>query len=299
MRHWICAVATGLAFAVLTSCGGGSGDDSGARVTVEPLSSRADLVSGGSTLLRLRLPSGAAIPSPKVTVGGQDVSSAFKQEPGSQALLGVIGGLANGTNTVVVSSGTEASIRGQLALVNHPVSGPLISSPQQTPYVCELESFGMAPALDANCSAATRVDYFYRSSTTSAYKPLDTAAALPADVANTTTSEGTVVPYIVRREMGTVNRAVYVIAFLHEPGKPLPDPWTRTPGWNGRLVYSYGGGVRAGYHQGRSVGGLGANTNHLESASVSRAARCSSTPSPTTTPVRWTASSPGAATRTS
>ena len=72
----------------------------------------------------------------------------------------------------------------------------------------------------------------------------------PADLAEVTTTEGKKVPYIVRWERGTINRAIYEIAFLHEPGTPLPDPWTATPGWNGRLVYSFGGGCNAGYRQG-------------------------------------------------
>jgi hypothetical protein len=90
------------------------------------------------------------------------------------------------------------------------------------------------------------------------YRPFDPNAPRPADLATTTTTDGRTVPYIVRREMGTINRAVYVIAFLHEPGTPLPDPWTSGT-WNGRLLYSFGGGCRAGYHQGRSIGGLTAN----------------------------------------
>jgi hypothetical protein len=79
----------------------------------------------------------------------------------------------------------------------------------------------------------------------------------------TTTTEGKTVPYVVRREMGTINRAVYSIAFLHEPGTPLPSPWASGT-WNGRLVYAFGGGVAAGYHQGRTIGGLNGNRGNLE-----------------------------------
>jgi hypothetical protein len=48
----------------------------------------------------------------------------------------------------------------------------------------------------------------------------------------------------------------------------LPDPWTASQGWNGRLLYSFGGGCRAGYHQGRSIGGLTANRSYLEESQV-------------------------------
>ena len=85
------------------------------------------------------------------------------------------------------------------------------------------------------------------------FRPYEPAAGRPADLAQTTTTDGHIVDYIVRRERGTINRAVYEIAFLHVPGQPLPDPWTRAPGWNGRLVYTFGGGCRAGYRQGQGA----------------------------------------------
>src|SRR5258706_8263459 len=94
-------------------------------------------------------------------------------------------------------------------------------------------------------------------------RPPNPNAPPPADIAMTTTTEGKTVPYIVRREMGTINRAVYSIAFLHEPGTPLPSPWAAGT-WNGRLVYTFGGGVAAGYHQGRTIGGLNGNRGNLE-----------------------------------
>ena len=79
-------------------------------------------------------------------------------------------------------------------------------------------------------------------------------------MALTVTSNGDTVPYIVRREIGTINRGVYDIEFLHQPGQPLPMPWIRpTPGWNGRLVYVFGGGCGAGYHQGVLEGAIGSH----------------------------------------
>ena len=42
--------------------------------------------------------------------------------------------------------------------------------------------------------------------------------------------------------MGTINRAVYAITVLHEPGTPLPNPWTpANSAWNGRLIYRSAG----------------------------------------------------------
>jgi hypothetical protein len=92
--------------------------------------------------------------------------------------------------------------------------------------------------------------------TPAGFKPLDPSKPLPPDLAKTITTEGKTVNYIVRRERGTINRAIYQIDFLHEPGTPLPDPWTDTPGWNRRLVYVFGASCRAGYHQGLPPAGI-------------------------------------------
>jgi len=41
------------------------------------------------------------------------------------------------------------------------------------------------------------------------------------------------IPYDVRVETGTVNRAVYEIAMLHNPKEVQISPWNRSTGWNG------------------------------------------------------------------
>ena len=64
-------------------------------------------------------------------------------------------------------------------------------------------------------------------------------------------------PFIVRVETGVVNRAIYEIAMLHDPADPDPDPWTKSAGWNGKLVYTHGGGCRSGwFQQGTATGGV-------------------------------------------
>ena len=45
------------------------------KLTIEVLSSRAELVSGGDALVRI-----AADAAPQITVGGKDVSAAFKSD---------------------------------------------------------------------------------------------------------------------------------------------------------------------------------------------------------------------------
>ena len=271
---------------------------------IRTLSTRPDTVSGGNVLVQITIPGTVASDNVSVALNGRDVRAAFRvaQEPSS--LIGLVSGLQAGKNQLEVGANGKQR---KLTLVNHPIAGPVISGPQQTPFICETETLGLGPALDANCSANTRVEYFYRSTAVGApnatgrrgggslcagrsgrprgvvaqvtdegwqvgrgaqaanpWKPYDPAAPRPADLAMTTTTDGHMVPYIVRREMGTINRAVYVISFLHEPGQPLPAPGTTTPGWNGKLIYSFGPGCGAGYHQGRNVGGLNGQRNHLE-----------------------------------
>ena len=59
-------------------------------------------------------------------------------------------------------------------------------------------------------------------------------------------------------ETGTINRAIYQIAMLHDPARDAtPDFMTRPAGWNGRLIYTFGGGCTAGwYRQGATTGGV-------------------------------------------
>ena len=54
----------------------------------------------------------------------------------------------------------------------------------------------------------------------------------------------------MRRERGTINRAIYEIAMLQDPSQPGGEPLAPAGGWNGRLVYSFGGGCAAGFRQG-------------------------------------------------
>ena len=256
----------------LTSCGG---NDGASVVFPTPLalsvlsSTSPDWVSGGDAAVAVKtnLPIGSQL---RVRRDGTDVSSVFKADPAGGQMLGVVNGLVNGQNTltaqVIDASGT---VQGNASLVvtNYPRTGPMFSGPQETPFICETESFTLAdgsklgPALDANCSVATRVDYVYRTTalTGAQFKPLTSlTAALPPDVANITTNEGKTVPYVVRIETGTANRAIYQTAVIHNPlAEPAPGLTVKPAGWNGKLVYTFGGGCTGGwYRQGTTTGGV-------------------------------------------
>lgn len=225
---------------------------------VDTVSTRADMVTGGQVLVSIEVPRNVPVDQVRTSLNGRDVTGLFRPAPeNARMLLGVVDGLRIGDNTLAVRANGLGKGRphATLQLTNHPITGPVFSGPHQEPFICETDVFGLGPALDDDCSAHTTIKYLYRSTAGGTFKPFDSAGPRPNDIAQTTTTEGHTVDYIARLETGTINRAVYQIAFLHQPGTPLPDPWTTTPGWNGRLGYTFGGGFRAGYHQGRWISG--------------------------------------------
>ena len=75
----------------------------------------------------------------------------------------------------------------------------------------------------------------------------------------TSTSEGKTVPYIVRVETGTINRAIYQTAILSDPStEHAVSPFAPPSAWNRRLVYTFGGGCIGGWYiQGHTIGNGG------------------------------------------
>jgi hypothetical protein len=267
MKHLAAALATSFTIGALCAMPVAAKQDKG--YGVEAISTHANLVTGGDVLLQINYKHDNKNHPLSITLNGHDVSGVFHPGSDPDTLIGLVTGLALGKNIVRVQGNGSSGIKDEsLELTNYPITGPVISGPHQTPYVCETSFLGLGDPLDTDCTAPTRVDYFYRSTTTNTFQPFNVSGSRPADLAMTTTNEGNTVPYIVRREMGTINRAIYVVAILHDPSGPLPTIYTRTPGYNGRLVYSFGGGCQAGYHQGRSVGGLTAASNNLEDGQV-------------------------------
>ena len=234
------------------------------------ISSRSDSISGDDVLVDLTDPAGLPW---TVRLNGRSVSSAFHRGEQTGHLLALLNGLKLGKNELEVR--INGAVRSRLELIDHALAGPIFSGAHQEPFICQTLENGLGPSLDADCSARTKVQYYYKSTTAvdtdltprrvqttdlaPGFKAYDPSAMPPIDVAQTVTSDGRSVPYIVRREIGTLNRAVYDIQFLHQPNTPLPTPWTRpTPGWNGRLLYLVDGGCSAGYRQGTIAGAIGA-----------------------------------------
>ena len=276
---------------------------SAAKLEIRTLSSRPDLVSGGDALIEvwtLGVP-GVSLSQLTLTLNGKDVtdqlaaSGSFERaHGGSFYFRGVISGMSVGDNTLRAtltlaskSSGKSAkSVQASLTVTNYPITGPILSGPHLTPYECRTVESGLGQPLDANCSAAQKIEYFYRASNNT-FKPLDPNGPLPADLVNTTTNDGKTVPYIVRVDSGTINRSIYRIAILDDPRRSvaaappphgrafptllqlvpnpnradLPPQRTPGPGWNRKLAVSFGGGAGTQYNQG--VNQATAALNHM------------------------------------
>jgi hypothetical protein len=244
---------------------------------LDVLSSPASMVTGGDALVRVTIPRTVPLHKATVSVNGTDVTSTFQLDPVARTLTGMVSGLQLGANTLFADSNGRGNgrPRASLTLVNHPVTGPIFSGPQQQPFVCKTQTQGLGfPQVDnqdgigmrlfqtpgnpatptigwsKDCTAPTVVDYRYRS-TDGSFKALP-EGPLPADVAQTTLLDGRTVPYVFRRERGTINRFIYAISILSPPGDPATPADTSL--WNGRLIYTFDGGVAIGHNQG-TLGG--------------------------------------------
>jgi hypothetical protein len=79
----------------------------------------------------------------------------------------------------------------------------------------------------------------------------DPYAGYPDDTLSTVTTEGEVVPYVVRVETSTINRGVTRIAVLDDPAARGPEgPFEPTEAWNGKMLHQWGASCGVGYHQG-------------------------------------------------
>lgn len=251
-----------------------------AFLALETVSNQAHLLSGGDVLLavtssanaqaiQLQLPDDASH-TPLVAASGSSDEFAYQT---------LVSGLPLGTSTISAEAGTA---RASMQVTNYSLSGPIISGEQQSPYYCVDElapdregnarqfaigngEYLAAEAVADDCSIATRIDYVYMSADSDVgFRPLDQLSARPQDLAYTETTQGEQIPFIVRLETGTINRAIYQIAMLHDPDTAAPSASTPSAAWNGRLVYTYGGGCEAGYFQGTATGGV--LSDHMLSA---------------------------------
>src|SRR5258708_12975843 len=157
-------------------------------IAIRTLSTRAETVSGGDVLVRIDVPGAVPMDSIALAVNGTDASIAFVRDDAARTLTGVVAGLKLGENTVGVGSSGRDVESAELTVVNHPITGPVFSGPQERPFYCETEQFGrpaglpgLGKAIDDKCSIVTRVEYLYKSASDGKLKPLASTAAYPAE----------------------------------------------------------------------------------------------------------------------
>jgi hypothetical protein len=228
-------------------------------VDIDVLSSRPDQVSGGDALIKV---SARHRHDLRITRNGEDVTDRFDHG------VGLVDGLRVGRNRISVWDRWHRVATQRIK--NFPIEGPIFSGPHQTPFVCKTIQAGLGEPLVDNqdgdgfrvlnpdgttagfsrdCSTTTRVDWLYKRAGVANLVPLP-PGPLPADVETTTTIDGRTVPFIVRRERGTINRFIYSLAMLADPA----DGDTGTSQWNRRLLYFFDGGVAIGRNQGTPGG---------------------------------------------
>ena len=289
-RHTARSAAGGLTLLLavaISACSGSNESDPVStlpmvnRLSVEVVSSQPHLVTGGSALIAVQHDADDDM-SPRLRLNDSPVelpadTETISDEAGTTTRF-LLTGLSEGNNNLEVDIGQSSA---SLTLTNYPGSGPVISGPRQQPYLCldslaervngegnregdrEPRRFAIGNGefldttqQDAECSLPTRFDYVYRSTGEEVFLPLPDDNTVPANVLMTQTSNGAEVPFIVRLETGTLNRAIYQIAMLHDPATPAPSALTPNQGWNQRLLYTFGGGCEAGYFQGTGTGGV-------------------------------------------
>jgi hypothetical protein len=239
---------------------------------ITTLSNRADLISGGDALVEVAVPNTVPLHQVTLYLNGRNVTGAFRTDAAARTMRGVLTGLVQGANEFLADSNGRGKGRPRAALTitNHAIGGPVLLASQTQPWICATPTptpaVGNTPATNASglstfatdpqCNIATEYKLFYRTTTpgcssalpdpsppampptNNCFKPY-TPGSAPSDLAMTTTTAGTPVPYIVRVERGTLNRGIYDIAVLFDPAKPWSALAPQAQ-WNGKVLYSFG-----------------------------------------------------------
>lgn len=257
----------------LSSGGSSSSSGPGAPApdfALSVLSSAPDQVSGGDVLLTVEgdiEEIGAELEKLELWLNDQEVEPARITERNGRVEI-LIQGLTVGDNRLELHHTDHGPID-NLTVTNHPITGPIFSGPQQYPFVCTVSTeLGKQPLVDTDegmgfpvydvnnnqvglskdCSIETYVEFFYRA-TDNTYKPLPENRVRPADMSTTTLTDGRIVDFIVRREVGTINRFIYSFATLANMTDTANSASTDL--WNGRAMFHFLGGVAIGHTQGR------------------------------------------------
>ena len=265
----------------LTGCldGGGSSSNSSSPppssapdLTLTTLSSAPDQVTGDDVLLGIEGDPDLVsehIDQIEFWVNDQRVAPArVTQRNGRYEVL--LEGLEPGENTLELHHSEDGPLD-TLTVTAHSASGPMISGPQQYPFVCTVTTeLNRQPLVDTDedagfpvfeggtligysrdCMIEPYIEFLYRAADNS-YKRLPADGSRPSDMTTTTLTDGRSVDFVVRREIGTLNRFIYSFATLAKRGDAPEEAATTL--WNDRLLFQFEGGVAIGHTQGRLSG---------------------------------------------
>ncbi|HWL89373.1 MAG TPA: DUF6351 family protein, partial [Polyangiaceae bacterium] len=215
------------------------------------LSTLPEAVTGGDVLIALR---GLANDDDyTVARNGTDVTASLRRVGAD--VRGLVTGLRSGNNQLAATArGASGTRRAVLTVTNHAISGPVLSGPHQTPFICQTQAAGLGDPLDADCGIETRYEWYYRDARSQQYQKLDDPyAAYPAGITQTVTADGRAVPFVVRLETATINRGITRIAVLDDPQARGKDAPFDAAGWDQRVYYIFGESCGVGYHQGSNT----------------------------------------------
>lgn len=268
----VCASSLILSGCFSSSSSSSSGGDGPPTISLLSLSSDPEQVSGNDVLLGLDADEStlaAHLESLEFWLNDSVVEPTIRE--GRNGLEIHIAGLAPEANRIELHHADHGPIS-SLELTVHPITGPIFSGPQQYPFVCSVqEELGVQPLVDEgaefgfpvlddegtqiglsqDCSIESYVQFIYRT-TSNTWANLPEDRSRPENMATTTLTDGREVDFIVRRELGTINRFIYSFATLASIEDAADDASTDL--WNGRLLYHFEGGVAIGHSQGRLSG---------------------------------------------
>ncbi len=246
--------------------------------TIQILSNRADLISGGDALVQINLPP-AVNPAlgVKVALNGALINNMFAVRPNGR-FQGLVTGLNNGDNLLTVDTPQG---RAKITITNHPIGGPVFSGAQLQPWICAtvvaqtvsvIGNPGSTPPtatattrasglssdpIDVQCDTPPTYSYYYQPKALEgtsctftitgaspcfvAFPTLNDPSTRPADaaIANFTNDRGGTAKSIIRVERGSINRTIYQLVTFYDP-LDANHPWAPPKGWNGKLVWRMG-----------------------------------------------------------
>jgi len=151
---------------------------------------------------------------------------------------------------------------------------PYFSGPLHYPFLCQTEESGLGQPLIDNesgygvpvfemkngkktkkiagysqdCSVRTSASYWYNVKGTKEFQPYNSAIDL-GTIEKIQVNDRTL-PFILRVEVGTLNRYIYTVLTIKAPHETLSQPLPTA--WNQRLIVQMRGGVGVGFKQGNT-----------------------------------------------